>query len=123
MTEITLDMLMPGLNGAKGLIREHFTMKKSRATKLSWIIRAQLGKKLVKYQGPVRITYKRYSTKLMDWDNHCASFKTLGDVLVSIGIIEDDNPNIIVEFVPLQEKVKTRKEHKTVVMIESLAKE
>lgn len=119
-TMITLEMLMPGLNGKKGLIREHFSEKKKRANKLLWLIRGQLGKEMIKYTEPVNVTYIRYTTRRMDWDNHCASFKTLGDVLVALKILKDDDPDFIIEFIPRQIKVKTKKEEKTVVIIEPL---
>lgn len=72
----------------------------------------------VKFEGAVVITYARYTNKQMDWDNHCASFKHIGDALVKAGIIKDDNPKIIIEFIPKQFKVKTREEERTLIIIE-----
>lgn len=112
---IELPYNIPGLNGNDGLIRQHY-MAAAKVKKK--YISELLPYKRYKFQDKVVITYVRYSTHLMDWDNHCASFKHLGDALVKSGIIKDDNPAIVVEFIPKQIKVKTRKEQKTLIIIE-----
>jgi hypothetical protein len=56
----------------------------------------------------------------MDWDNLCASFKVIGDALVANGIIEDDNPEIVVEFRPHWRKAKNNKDLITIIEITPL---
>lgn len=97
---------VPGPNGDDGLIREHYRDAKIRKDRYQILLLAQ---KQPKLKGKVVIVYTRYATRLMDWDNHCASFKHLGDSLVKIGTIEDDSPKIVIEFAPEQRKVKTKK--------------
>jgi hypothetical protein len=55
----------------------------------------------------------------MDWDNFCSSFKHVGDALVKEGVILDDNPAIVVSFVPEQLKCK-RADQKVIVIIEDV---
>lgn len=110
---------VPGLNGSDGLIREHY--RKAKERKVRYLI-LLLHQNQTRFKGKVEITYTRYTTRLMDWDNHCASFKHLGDALVKIGIIEDDNPNIIVKFDPKQVRVKHRIEEFIKIEIKSYEK-
>ena len=105
---------VPGLNGSEGLIREHFMNAKKRKDKYLILFLQQNQPKI---KGKVKITYTRFTTRLMDWDNHCASFKHLGDALVKLGTIEDDNPKIVVIFDPKQVKVKTKKEEVIIIEI------
>jgi len=105
---------VPGLNGDDGLIREHYRSAIARKDMYYILL---LSQKQPKLKGSVKVIYTRYTTRLMDWDNHCASFKHLGDSLVKIGIIEDDNPNVIKEFIPKQVKVKTKKEEMITIEI------
>jgi len=106
--------LFPSLN--KGL-KEHFAQAKKRGDTLQWLV---LEQKYEKHAGPVKIRYQRYATHLQDWDNHCASFKKCGDILIKCGIIKDDNPNIVREFIPEQIKVKTKEEEKIVIIITNI---
>jgi flavoprotein len=53
----------------------------------------------------------------MDWDNFAASFKHIGDALVSNKVIKDDKPGVVVQFLPEQIKCK-RVEQKVVIIIE-----
>ena len=48
--------------------------------------------------------------------------KHLGDSLVNCGIIKDDNPKIIKEFIPIQIKVK-KKEEENLDLVSILEKE
>ena len=57
-----------------------------------------------------------YKSRLMDWDNFAASFKHLGDALVSTGVILDDKPAIVVRFETVQIKVP-RKFQRVVIEI------
>ena len=63
------------------------------------------------FEGPVEIVYTRkYCRVPMDWDNAAGSFKLLGDALVELGVITDDNPKVVPRFAPRQEKVAREKE-------------
>lgn len=104
--------LFPSLNI---LLREHFTKRTKRLETIMWLIKEQ---KCPTYPGTVKITYVRYHTHLQDWDNHCASFKIIGDALVKLGIIKDDKPTIVVKFVPEQERVKKKEDIKIAIYIE-----
>ena len=56
----------------------------------------------------------------MDWDNFSASFKHIGDALVKAGVIQDDNPQIIVDFLPKQVKVSKRKQQRVEIIIKDV---
>jgi hypothetical protein len=114
--KITLPFTMPGLNGDDGLMRQHW----SEIEKTKTIIKAYLMKECpnTKFSGKVSITYTRYAFQLMDWDNHCASFKHIGDCLVDFGILVDDKPDVIINFIPKQVKVKRSEQFYTTILIE-----
>ena len=114
-TIIELPYLTAGLNGDKGLIRESYHTAKRTKQKLIYEIRSQTSNK---HKGKVSITYTRcFCGQSMDWDNAAASFKHIGDALVMSGVIEDDKLDIIISFTPIQTRVKTRKEVKTIIEI------
>jgi hypothetical protein len=116
-TIIKLEGLMDGLNGHEGLIRQHWTKRKKKQAKYNLLIKAQAKNK---HLGRVSVTYKTYTTRFKDWDNYGASFKLLGDALVHNKIIVDDSPKYIVPFIPIQEKVKTKKEQRIELIIEDI---
>lgn len=103
MTRVIIDELVPGLNGEEGLLREHWRDRAKRKKRYFYIIKSQT---LNKHIGKVRITYIRHTSAFLDWDNHCASAKLPLDCLKDAKIITDDNPKIIVEFIPQQIKAK-----------------
>lgn len=113
-TEIVIKGLIPGLNGSQGLIREHHRAAKKRRNLYKVLIRAQTTNR---HKGKVIIKYIGYKSILSDWDNFAASFKHLGDALVSNNIIKDDKPAVVHEFLPEQIKCK-RIEQKVVIIIE-----
>lgn len=102
-TDIRIPFLLAGLNGDDGLIRAHWSETAKMKKKLCAIIKQQTQNK---HLGYVKIKFTRYAHKLMDWDNHCASFKHLGDSLKDCGVIVDDNPKIVITFTPMQFQVK-----------------
>lgn len=118
---IVFDFLIPGMNGRDGLMRSHWTGMKTFKNKLKIIILSQ--KNRVSFKGCVSIEWVRYTTMLMDWDNHCASFKHVGDSLVDCGIIKDDKPSVIVSFLPNQVKARKHSEQKCVCIIKELKDE
>lgn len=113
-TTITLFQKVPGLNGSDGLMQEHFHKKKERVKNLIMEIKAN---SLNKHKGPVQVTYTRHTCQPMDWDNHCASFKHVGDALVKSGTITDDNPSVLRIFRPRQVKVKKKEEQRITIHI------
>ena len=117
--KFTLPYLTPGLNGKEGLIRQHFHSAGKAKEKIAWDIRAQRPPNLRPIAEPVRVTYIRYASHLMDWDNACSSFKHIGDALQKAGVLADDSPEVIAEFVPVQVKCKM-KDRRTEIIIELL---
>lgn len=100
---ITLAGLTAGLNGDKGLMREHYTAKDRRKKQLVSRLSALT---YIEFDCPVKVTYTRYTHRFMDWDNACASFKSIGDALEEVEIIKNDSPEIIKKFIPEQVKCK-----------------
>lgn len=118
--KLTLQYLTPGLNGTDGLMRQHFRDAGKLKDKIKWDILAQRppsGFRCLK--GPVRVVYTRYTSALMDWDNAAASFKHIGDALQSAGVLLDDSPDVIAEFIPKQVKCKM-KDRRTEIEITQL---
>lgn len=117
--KLTLDFLTPGLNGKDGLIRQHFRTAANMKIKLRLLFLSQKPRGHIAIDYPVKVTYIRYTSRLMDWDNACSSFKHIGDALRQAGIISDDSPNIIQVFYPKQVKCKMD-EHRTEIIIEPI---
>lgn len=65
----------------------------------------------------VTVRIERRSTRLLDPDNLYGSVKSLVDCLRAAKLIVDDNSQSI-SLVVSQSKVKTRKEHETVVELD-----
>lgn len=101
--EIDSTFILPGINR---LLRMHWAVRKKLQAQL--VEHIQNNYKCSRIEGPVIVDYTRRTIRLMDWDNACGSFKLLGDALVQCGILEDDNPKVIKEFNPGQEKVSRR---------------
>ena len=101
--EFESDFILPGINR---LLRMHWAVRKKLQAQL--VEHIQNNHACTPIEGPVIVDYLRRSVRLMDWDNACGSFKLLGDALVQCGILKDDNPSIIEEFNPDQEKVSKR---------------
>jgi len=113
--------VVAGLNGANGLMNAHWATIKKVKTLYRTIIRQHLMEgKVRKHEGSVKVRYIGYKVNFMDWDNFCSSFKHIGDSLVKEGIISDDNPKVIIEFLPQQIKCKNHTFQKSVVIIEDV---
>lgn len=113
---ITLAGLSPGLNGKDGLMREHFR----EVTKRRNSYRARLeNMKVPKFNCQIQVTFTRHTCRLMDWDNAGASFKSIGDALRIAGVIIDDSPLWIVNFIPKQVKCR-RADQKMEILIEPI---
>ena len=107
-----LPIALPGLNGSKGLIRQHWT----NARKMKdWLLQQVLEAELRCHKGQVRITYTRVSKKKMDWDNCMSSAKHGLDALVKAGVIKDDSPKIIPEQPKMFQEIG---EPRTIIEIE-----
>jgi len=106
-----------GLNGSGGLKNMHYRNYGKLRDSWQLEIRSLTNAKI---KGRVSIDYTRSSVVAMDWDNLCASFKVIGDALVANGIIEDDNPEIVVEFRPHWRKAKNNKDLITIIEITPL---
>ena len=114
---ITIHDLPPGLNGKGGLKRmHHHQYAKIRD---SWHYQI-LAEKPSKHKGKVRITYTRYSTHVSDPDNVAASFKVVGDGLVSNGVLKDDSFDVITDFIVRWEKVKSKAKQRIEVEIQDI---
>jgi len=117
---IEIHGVVAGLNGPEGLMRGHWTKIKKIKDLYCTIVRQHLAEgKARNHEGKVRVKYIGYKTMFMDWDNYCASFKHIGDSLVKEGIITDDSPKVIIEFVQQQIKCK-REDQKVVIIIEDI---
>lgn len=113
---ISIDKLLPGLNGNDGLIRQsHFKATKVKAALLEDVKSGNhgtFGRARVKI-----ICTRYYCGTAMDFDNASASFKYLVDSIVKAGIIYDDGPKTIEEWTVKQVSVKSRKFQKMEVEI------
>lgn len=116
-TIIQIDGVVDGLNGKNGLIRQHFHQAKITREKYLFIIMSQTRNR---HKGKVVVEYIGYKIRLMDWDNFSASFKHIGDALVKANVLTDDNPKIIVQFLPEQIKVSKRIEQKVIIKIKDI---
>lgn len=99
--------LPPTLNGKKGLLRMHWSDRKTIKTKFMWLIKEQ---KFPKLQGQITVCIQNYAILLMDWDNLAGRFKIIGDALVGLKLIDEDNPDVIIDFTMKQERVKKKKD-------------
>lgn len=99
---ITLVGNVPGLNQ---MLREHFMVRKKRKEEFKTRL---LALKVPSFTGKVGIVFKGYSSVMSDWENFSGKFKTIGDALVDLKIIEDDSPKIIASFIPQQVKCRRK---------------
>ena len=97
---------LPGLNGKDGLLRIHWSKKKTIMNRIMVLILEQKPKKMKRAQ--VKMT-NYYGNNHLDWDNMAAKCKLFFDALVALKIIPDDSPEYIVQpFEMYQEKVKMK---------------
>ena len=104
--------------GINRLLRMHWAVRKKEYKK--FLENLQIENPEIqdyRFTEPVSVEYTRKSIRYMDWDNAAGSFKLIGDILVELGVIPDDNPNYIPEFLVKQEKVKKRDEQGYTVII------
>ncbi len=117
---LTFDAVPPGLNGEDGLMRAHWAEYRVMRDTWVWLMRAVIKD----WDGVMiprcRITWTLRVIHLRDWDNACASFKVVGDALQTLGIIKDDSPQVILEFIPKQERTVHYDEQGCMVEIEPI---
>lgn len=110
----------PSNNKIKGM---HYHDYKRARHKWSWlVVEAVPIKRPAIQKCDIKIT--RHGSRMLDWDNCYGGIKPLMDSLVIAsktnpcgrGVIEDDNPNIVLSLVMDQVKCK-RKDEKTVIEI------
>lgn len=117
-TEITFPGFLPGNNGAKGLLRMGWRKRNKLRDTYVWWVRSKTKNR---HPGPVRIRLVRYSVGIqMDWDNLVSTGKIPIDSLVLAGVIVDDKPVIIQIREYEQVKAASKKEQKTVILIEDI---
>ena len=120
---MTLTIDLPGLlpSGLNVLLRQHWT-KRGREKKnvAEHVFAALVGKTGTGWPltGPLRLTYTRLTCRWMDYDNAASSAKHVLDALVNQGVLEDDSPKVIAEFVVKQKKVPHLADQGTLVEID-----
>lgn len=103
---IEIPELPAGLNGAKGLLRMHWSARERLQRRwdhwVSWAVSCASAPP----QPPLRLVYvRRYARQPMDLDNAASSLKQPLDALVRSGALPDDGPEVVIELVTRQEKV------------------
>ncbi len=117
ISHIVIMGLIPGLNSSHGLMQAHWTtVKKQKELYCSYINNNLVSGHAKKHEGKVIIEYIGYKSRLMDWDNFCASFKHIGDSLVKCGIIKDDSPEVVLKFIPSQIKIKQKDQRVDIII-------
>lgn len=116
MEQVLIFKKMDLFPSANKMIRMHWAERKKLHDQLCWEIKSQNPKK---FNGKVKIIFERKAIKLMDWDNFSASFKMAGDALIKCGVIIDDNPSIVTEFISAQTKVGTKADEQITITIKT----
>jgi len=99
------------------LIRMHHRAKTKEHRRYDWLVKAGLNGWSGEPKKHCVITVTRHASRLLDWDNMGGGLKFLLDGLVHNGVIEDDNPNCIINLRLRQKKAK-RKEERTIIEVE-----
>ena len=109
--------LAPSLNKIINLSKNYrvwATYKKTAEDRIKMEISRQTTEKFDK---PVAVTFQRYCVRPLDWDNMGSSFKFIGDSIVELGIIKDDDIKHIVKYFPEQYKVAHYDDEKIIIKI------
>ena len=81
------------------------------------LIREATGNNLPKYKHADVQILSRYSNLPLDYDGLAPAVAPAIDAFVTLGIIDDDNPNIIRSYLMKFEKVSKRSQAETVVTL------
>lgn len=107
--------------------RLHWAARRKHVSDLSWLVLDAMKGMVPPEPWPkCRVTVERRSIRLPDWDGLYGGLKPLLDCLVrrtdrnphGLGVIEDDNPECIVELRAIPIRVRKRAEQGTRVVIE-----
>lgn len=113
--EIAFNEVVPGNNGAGGLLRSHWTRKRRLLASYEWVVGAA---RLAPMLGPVRLELVRYSIgPSMDYDNLVSTGKLLVDAIVRCGILPDDKPAVIAERDYRQVRTNDKASQRTVIRL------
>jgi len=113
----------PSLNVLRKL---HYQAYKRLRDRIAWMVKVHVGNNLVPIKR-CKIEIIRFGSRSLDWDNCYGGIKPLMDCLViptksnpsGLGVILDDNPDVVVSLIMKQEKT-SRKDEKTFVRIRSM---
>lgn len=99
-------LLLPGLNGPRGMIRERsWKGTKARRQELELLVRTLGRPRLL--ETPAWMVYERRHTGVpMDWVNAAASLKHLEDAVVAAGYLPDDSPTHVLGLEVRQRRVR-----------------
>jgi Holliday junction resolvase RusA-like endonuclease len=120
MIDLTIPRLAPSLNGSGGLIRMHHQAYKRLRDQWSLEILAEA---LRHHRGRGKL--ERFSCQItrfycphpLDLDNLYAAAKVPLDALRHAGLIVEDNPEALVSLTCNQERVATKKEVRTEIIL------
>lgn len=102
----------PGMNTT---FSQHWVVRREAKQECLLWLRAAAGRDFPRF-AKARITMTRYALQSMDRDNLVSSFKFVGDALVVMGVVPDDNPDCVELYVS-QERVGHRRDIRTVIEI------
>lgn len=116
---LTVPMLAPSLNGPKGLMRmDHRSYRRVREAWLAAVLAA------TGHRGdlsPCAVTVVRhYCPHPLDLDNLYASAKVPLDALRHAGLLADDDPSCVVSLSMHQQRVATKKDVRTSILLTPL---
>ncbi len=122
---INIPKATPSNNEIKGM---HHQKYKRLRNEFAWLVKAETDWAPEYPIEQCEITITRYASRLLDWDNCYGGIKPLMDCLVSatkanpsgLGLILDDNPNVVINLKMQQEKCK-RTECRTVIKISEIS--
>jgi hypothetical protein len=118
---IKLSGSLPSSLSKNGRRRSHWWTQKQDTQKMldncTMLIREATGNNLPKYDKADIEILSRYSNLPLDYDGLAPAVAPAIDAFVTLGIIEDDNPNIVLSYLMRFEKVSKRAFAETVVTL------
>lgn len=98
-------------------LRMHWARRKRLLDETGLRLLAAMQRQRRAFTVPVTISYTLWSVRLRDWDNAAGSFKVVGDSLVKLGVLKDDNPEQVVTFDCRQFRVPVKEHEGTQILI------